>query len=355
MTPFDRTRPLWEGTLVEGLEGERAAYVLKMHHSLTDGLGGIQLMSLIQSRTRKHTPNKPRPERPPDPPRFGGPGELALTELGDQARELPRLVTRVLGAGARAVTRPGASLSDAVHFAGSLRRTLSPPPAAPSPLFRSRSGKAWRFQVMECQLADLKGAAKAAGGSLNDTYIAALLGGLRIYHEKHGVAIEELPMAMPVSLRKADDPMGGNKFAGAYFAAPLDVADPAERIAAIRGIVLTLRVEPALDTFSLVAPVLNRIPSAVGGAVFDLVGSVADLSASNVPGVSHEVFMAGARVDRVFPFGPLPGVAIMAAMVTHAGTCCFGLNVDGDAVADIDVLMECMQAGLDEVLALSSP
>jgi hypothetical protein len=208
---------------------------------------------------------------------------------------------------------------------------------------------------MECELADLKAAAKTAGGSLNDTYVAALLGGLRIYHERHEVPLEELPMAMPVSLRKADDPMGGNKFAGAYFAAPLDVADPAERIAAIRGIVLTLRVEPALDTFSLVAPVLNRIPSAVGGAVFDLVGSVADLSASNVPGVSHDVYMAGARVERVFPFGPLPGVAIMAAMVTHSGTCCFGLNVDGDAVADIDVLMDCMQEGLDEVLALSSP
>jgi len=355
MTPFDRTRPLWEGTLVEGLEGDRAAYVLKMHHSLTDGLGGIQLMSLIQSRTRKHTPNKPRPAQPPGPPAFGGPGELALTELTAQARELPGRLARVLGTGARAVTRPGASLSDAVHFAGSLRRTLSPPPAPPSPLFKGRSGTAWRFQVMECQLTDLKAAAKAAGGSLNDTYIAALLGGLRIYHERHGVELEELPMAMPISMRKADDPMGGNKFAGAYFAAPLDVADPAERIAAIRGIVLTLRVEPALDTFSLVAPVLNRIPSAVGGAVFDLVGSVADLSASNVPGVSHDVYMAGARVERVFPFGPLPGVAVMAAMVTHSGTCCFGLNIDGDAVDDIDVLMECMREGLDEVLALREP
>ncbi len=61
LAPFDRRRPLWEGTLVEGLEGGRAAYLLKLHHSLTDGLGGIQLMALVQSRTREHTKDKPRP------------------------------------------------------------------------------------------------------------------------------------------------------------------------------------------------------------------------------------------------------------------------------------------------------
>jgi len=117
--------------------------------------------------------------------------------------------------------------------------------------------------------------------------------------------------------------------------------------------VLTMRVEPALDTLSLVAPVLNRLPSRVGQLAFDLVGSAAELSASNVPGVPHPVYMAGARVERVFPFGPLPGVAVMAAMVSHDGTCCIGLNIDHDAVGDPEVLRECMTEGLDEVLALA--
>jgi diacylglycerol O-acyltransferase len=351
VTPFDRRRPLWEGTLIEGLEDGRAAYLLKMHHSLTDGLGGIQLMALVQSRTPEHTEDKPRgaPSAATYP---AGPMELAAATLAEQARQAPAAARRVLAAGVRAVGSPGATLSEAVHFAGSLRRTLSPPPARPSPLLGGRKGTAWRFRVMECPLADLKAAARSAGGSLNDTYVAALLGGLRRYHEHHGVELAELPMAMPVSLRKADDPMGGNKFAGAYFAAPIGIADPAERIATLRGIVLTLRTEPALDTFSLVAPVLNRVPSAVGGRIFDVIGSAADLSASNVPGVPYAVYMAGARVERVYPFGPLPGVAVMAAMVSHGDTCCFGLNIDGDAVSDLDVLMHCMQEGLDEVLAL---
>ncbi len=353
LAPFDRTRPLWEGTLVEGLEGGRAAYFLKLHHSLTDGLGGIQLMSLVQSRTREHTKDKPRAEARES--RYpANPWDFTRTVAQDQARQLPAVAARFVAGGARMLTGRSSALGEAVRYGSSLRRTLSPPPATPSPRLADRRGTAWRFRVMECELADLKAAAKLARGSLNDAYVAALLGGLRRYHQRHGVDLEDLSMVMPVSMRKADDPMGGNKFAGAYFAAPIGVEDPVERIAVLRGIVLTLRVEPALDTLSLVAPLLNRVPSKVGQIAFNLVGSAAELSASNMPGVPYPVYMAGARVEGVFPFGPLPGVAVMAGLNSHDGTCCIGLNIDGDAIADIDVLMECMDEGLLEVTSVVS-
>ncbi|MGH3432242.1 MAG: WS/DGAT domain-containing protein, partial [Thermocrispum sp.] len=170
-------------------------------------------------------------------------------------------------------------------------------------------------------------------------------------HELHDQPVDELPLAMPVSLRRDDDPMGGNKFAGAMFAAPVGIEDPAERIAAVRGAVLTVRTEPALDSFSLLAPVVNRLPSAIGAAAWRL-GGAADLSASNVPGVPYQTYLAGAKVRRVFPFGPLPGVAVMAAMVSHVGTCCLGFTIDGSAVRDRDALMSCFAAGLTEVLSL---
>ncbi|WP_157953124.1 wax ester/triacylglycerol synthase domain-containing protein [Nocardioides allogilvus] len=351
LAPFDRTRPLWEGTLVEGLEGGRAAYLLKLHHSLTDGLGGIQLMSLVQSRTREHTADKPRAE----PRASAHPAnqlDLTTTVIAENVRRLPGLAGRAVAGGARVLTGRSNALGEAVRYGSSLRRTLSPPPATPSPLLADRRGTAWRFQVMECELADLKAAAKLARGSLNDAYVAALLGGLRRYHQRNGVDIEDLSMVMPVSMRKSDDPMGGNKFAGAYFAAPIGIEDPVERIAVLRGIVLTLRVEPALDTLSLVAPLLNRVPSKVGQIAFNLVGSAAELSASNMPGVPHPVYMAGARVERVFPFGPLPGVAVMAGLISHDGTCCIGLNIDGDAITDLDQFMECMNEGLLEVTSV---
>jgi WS/DGAT/MGAT family acyltransferase len=349
MSPFDRTRPLWEGTLIEGLADGKAAYLLKLHHSLTDGMGGVQLLSLVQSRTPEHTPKKP--VAPPKPPE-GAPDarSLAWDELTEQTRRAPSVAGRLLSAGAQALGSPNSAAAAAVRFAGSLRRTLSPPPGGGSPLFRGRTGRSWRFGVLECQLADLKAAAKAAGGSLNDAYIAALLGGMRRYHARHGVEMDELPMAMPVSLRKSDDPMGGNKFAGAMFAAPMGIEDPEDRIATIRGIVLSLRVEPALDSFSLVMPVLNRFPSVVGAATSEL-AAAADMSASNFPGVPYPTYMAGARVERAFPFGPLPGVAVMAAMVSHVGTCCLGLNMDGSVIKDPSTMVDCMREGLEEVLA----
>jgi diacylglycerol O-acyltransferase len=352
MTPFDRTRPLWEGTLFEGLEGGQAAYLLKLHHSLTDGLGAIQLLSLVQSRTPEHTPDKPVGPaalesglEEPDP--------LSLTVEGvrDTLRSTPALIGAGLSAGRQILADPMTAASEGLRFAASLRRVLSPS-AEPSPLLRPRNGRSWQFMVLECPLADLRTAGKSAGGSVNDAYIAALLGGLRRYHEHHGVEIDELPVTVPVSLRSDEDPMGGNRFAGAMFASPIGVEDPAERIAALRGVILSQLIEPALDSVSLVAPVVNRMPSAVGAAAIGHAFHT-DLSASNVPGISHEVFMAGARVEKLYPFGPLPGVAVMAAMVSHVGTCCIGLNVDGSAIEDLDTLQTCMQAGLDEVLSLA--
>jgi diacylglycerol O-acyltransferase len=351
--PLDRGRPLWEAVLVEGLDDGGAAYLIKMHHSITDGLGGMQLLSLVQSRTREHTPNKPRPPGTGNPAPRTDPVRLAIGELTERFTQVPGAAGRTLAAGAALLVAPRSASGQAMRYVASLRRVLSAPPAKPSPLLGGRTGQAWRFGVLECGLAELKAAAKSAGGSLNDAFVAALLGGLRRYHEAHGVEIDELAMAMPVSLRKADDPIGGNKFAGALFAAPIGVTDPAERIAVVRGTVLSVRTEPALDTFSLVAPLLNRVPSAVGAATGRL-GARADLSASNVPGLPYPVYMAGARVDRIFPFGPLPGVAVMAVLVSHVGICCIGLNIDGAAVQDQDVLMRCMREGLDEVLALAA-
>lgn len=260
LAPFDRGRALWEGMLIEGLAGGGAAYLLKLHHSLTDG---IRLLSLVQSRT---------PDRQ-------GPAEAMLDLVARPARRVP-----------------------------------APPPAPPSPLLGNRSGRHWRFGVLECPLTSLRAAGGAAGGSVDDAYLAVLLGGLRRYHEEFGVSVDELSLALPLTAGQLAVPM---------------VADPAERIARLRGAVRAL------------GPGSGRLCSG------------ADLSASSVPGRSGPVYLAGALVERVFPFGPLSGVAVMAAMVSHMGTCCVGINYDGHAITDHELLMDCLTEGLDEVLALA--
>jgi WS/DGAT/MGAT family acyltransferase len=353
MAPFDRSRPPWQAMLIEGLEGGRAAYVFKVSHSVTDGLGGIQLLMAVHSRRREPTPDKPLPD-PPEPERTS-PLSVLGGQLGRDLRALPsatmRRLGRVVGTAGQVVTHPADALSEAVEFSRSLQRMLTPPPAEPSPFLAGR-GLVWRFGALEVGLDDLKRAGKAAGGTVGDAYVAALLGGFRRYHERFGVPIEELPMALPISLRSGDHPMGGNRFAGARFAAPVGEADPAERIRLVHDFVVGARDEPALDALGLLAPFLVRVPTPLLTRWYLGQSSRLDLQASNVPGLPFDIFMAGARIERIYPFGPLPGCAVMAAMLSHNGVCCIGINMDAAAVTDTGAFMECLREGLDEVLAL---
>jgi hypothetical protein len=230
---------------------------------------------------------------------------------------------------------------------------LAPPPARSSPLLRARS-LSWRFGAVDCGVDELRAAGRAAGGTLGDAYVAALLGGLRLYHERFGVAVDELPMAMPISMRRHDHPMGGNRFAGARLAAPVGEVDPAERIRLIHDFVLEARAEPAADALGLFAPALNLMPTALLTRWYASQTGALDLQASNVPGLPYQAYIAGARIERMYPFGPLPGCAVMAGLVSHVDTCCIGVNCDAAAVTDMDVFVDCLRAGLAEVLALAA-
>ncbi len=173
MTPFDRKRPPWEAMLVEGLDRDRAGYLVKMHHSLTDGMGGIQLLTLLHSRTREHNPDKPQVPAPVARPVSRT--DLLTGQVGRRLADASRAATRLAGDALGLVTHP----ERAMGFARSLQRVLGGPPATGSPLLARRS-LAWRFVTHDVPLSSLKAAAKAAGGSINDAFLAALLGAFRL-------------------------------------------------------------------------------------------------------------------------------------------------------------------------------
>jgi hypothetical protein len=214
-----------------------------------------------------------------------------------------------------------------------------------------RRGHRRRYSVLEVELQALRRASKAAGGSVNDGYLAALLGGVRRYHEKLGTPVDTIPVAVPINLRADDDPMSGNRFAGASFSGPVATADPAERIAQVRELVVAERAEPALDALTWLAPVLARAPSVLLGGLGGGSGRM-DLQASNVPGYAKTTYFAGARITRLYPFGPLPGVAAMVVMNSHAGTCYVGVHLDPEAIREPELFDQCLREGFDEVLAL---
>jgi Uncharacterised protein family (UPF0089). len=347
--PFDRDRPLWRALLVEGLRGGGAGYVVTTHHSATDGLGAVQLMGQLHSRTAEHDPQRPEPPLPQPEP-AASPVGLLTEQVGRTARAAPGDALR-RGAGLiGALVHPWDTASRGVDVARSLSRALGPTPGG-SPLLAPRSG-AWHFEVLDVPLNALKAGAKAAGGSLNDGFLAAVLGGFRRYHEHFGAELGALPIGIPISLRTEDDPQGGNRFTGARLAGSLAEPDPAARIRTVREFVLTARAETAVDAVGLLAPALSWLPAPVLGAVSGRMTSANDVQASNLPGVGHPVYIAGSRITHMYPFGPLPGCAAMITLISHDGTCCIGANLDPAAITEPSVLVDGLRAGLAEVVAL---
>lgn len=349
-TPFDRERPLWRAMLVEGLAGGGAAYVVVTHHSATDGLGAIQLMALLHSSTREHDPRRPEPAA--SVAGTADPVGLLTDQLARAVRAAPSDLLR-RGAGlAGALVRPVDTLTKGVRAVRSLGQAVAPA-AGGSPLLADRSGE-WHFEVLDVPLAALKAGAKAGGGSVNDGFLAAVLGGFRRYHEALGAPVPEtIPVGIPISLRSEDDPQGGNRFTGARLPGPLAERDPAARIQAVRDFVLQARASASVDAVGLAGPVLAWLPAPVLGALSGRLTAANDVQASNLPGVAHPVYIAGSRITRMYPFGPLPGCAAMITLISHDGTCCIGINVDPAAVTHPAALVEGLRAGLDEVTALA--
>jgi diacylglycerol O-acyltransferase len=348
MTPFDKARSPWESILFEGLADGRAAHLLKMHHSTTDGMGGFQLFSQLHSPTREPNPQKPQPPVPL--PQWATPRELLVEQMGRDARALPSLLSNA-GSLLRTLSRPVEAVQTALRFGASLTRVLADPDAEGSPLLRARS-LSWRFLALDVAFADLRAAAKAADASLNDAFLAALLGAFRRYHEEFDHPIDKMPIAIPINVRRGDDPEGGNRFAGARFAAPVGIVDPRERMEVMGSLVRAARGEPAIDAMALLAPALARLP---GPMISRLAGGLTkanDLQASNVPGFRTDVFLAGAKIERFYGFGPLPGCAAMITLVTHGDTCCIAANVDPAAITEPDRFSHCLEEGFAEVLAL---
>jgi HAD superfamily hydrolase (TIGR01490 family) len=353
--PLDRDRPLWQALLVEGLPDGRAGYVAKSHHSVTDGLGAVQLMMRLHSRTAEHDPDRPEPPVPAagEASRAG----LFAGQVADAVRGTPmaavRQSTRALGA----LTRPWDAASRAAGQALSAVRLAGQGAVAPSgSALLARRGGGWRFDFIDVPLADLKAGAKAAGGSLNDGLLAAVIGGFRRYHEQHGAPVDRLTVGFPISLRAQDDPQGGNRFTGARFAAPMAETDPAARIAAVRQFVLAARAASAAaaDTVpAALAPVIGWLPAPVVSTVSGRLTSKNDVQVSSIPGVPFPVYIAGSRITQMYPFGPLPGCAAMITLISHNGDCCIGINTDTLAVTDPGRLADDLRAGLDEVVGLA--
>ncbi len=347
MDAFDHDRPLWEFTLVEGLPGGRAAWVLKVHHALTDGIGGIQIAAHVVDPTRGGPDPEAIPD--PDPARRPLPFEPLVEAVGHDLRAAVDAGSHAVRAAPMAAWRllrdPIGSAAAAAVEAGSILRSVRPVIETRSPVMLERSLHR-HFEAVDVPLAALHDAGARHGGTLNDAFLAALAGGMRRYHEHHTACVNWLRLTMPVSVRLPDDELAGNRVTLVRLDLPVGITDPVRRLAVVHAICDAERHEPALRRSEAIAGVLNRLPIGITGGMLHHV----DLLASNVPGIPAEVFVAGARLDAFYAFGATLGSAANITLLSSRGTCHIGIVTDGAAIPDPAVFASCIRDGFNEVI-----
>lgn len=350
---FDRDRPLWEYTLIDGLPDGKAAFVMKVHHSMTDGVGAIKLLLLLLDLERDPPPFGPEPD-PRELPMFS-PFSVAAHRVAVQRHVVHGAVKWAVPSAwelANEIRRDAIGIvNTASAMVTSALRFLAPAPTPESPLLRPRSlGR--QVEAFDVPLDDLKRAAKAIGVSLNDAFVGAVMGGMQRYHEEHDVEAPSLRMIMPINVRGNGGGLGGNHFTPARVLMPGMLDDPVARIEEVSARCRALRAEPAVGMTEQLATVLNLLPRRAATALMGSMFKGADLVTSNVPGAPFPLYLGGAEIERIYAFGPLSGTSTNITLLSHSGICCIGVNVDTAAVPDADRLVAHLRGAFAEVVAL---
>ncbi len=350
LAAYPPERPPWHLTFVDGLEGGGQGLVARLHHSYTDGQGAIRIaMELFDLEADPAA--LPSAELPPPP---------MLPLLGRTVADIVHEATRT------------ASVARAIGpwIAESLRSALTDPDRVAAParaLVRSvaelageairpgssllgRRGAGVGLSAMSLDLEHMRRAARTGGGKINDVFLAGLLGGLARYHDKHGDPSTSVRLGIPVSTR-SDGTVMRNQLQGLLMHGPLDIADPLDRVKMLHDLVLHVRSQPWLDFIDQAAAAALRLPGA--GQILSSAIRSTDVLASNLPGPPVPLFLAGAAIERLVPFGPRVGSAINVTLLSYENDVGIGVNSDPDAVPDQDALLDCLGAGFEEVLALA--
>ena len=337
---LDPARPLWECTVVDGLEGGRGGFVWKFHHTMTDGVGGMELAGDVFDCARHGEP------------KVAGAGTRAARELTPTTGPFEQLLEsgRI---GMQAMSQPTRLARDAARVGRSIARMLAP---APEPLSRELRGRSLdrRFDVLEVPLSSMRDSAHAVEGTINDVFLAGVGGGVHEFHKRLGHALPAVRVTMPINLRKEGDAPGGNRFTPARFVLPIDDPDPAFRARIAGSIARRWRAEPAVGLTSVLAELLDRLPPPVLSRVFGAMLKNVDIGAVNVPGFREPAYLGGARVDRLWGFSPPTGAALSITLLSHVDTGCIGIASDLAAVADPDLLVACFRDSFEEVAALGA-
>jgi WS/DGAT/MGAT family acyltransferase len=340
--PFDRARPLWEFTLIEGLSGGRAALLQKIHHTITDGVGGLRLSLAFIDFEPDRPADVPAPVATLDARReHDSPLQATRTAVIDATTRNVVLAKRALGDASRMLTHPGelaGRAADTARLVRSLQRQLLSTEPARSDVMDGRS-LSRHFETYSISLPALQSAAHNLGGSINDAYVTGLAGAFGRYHERFESGVDELRLAMPVSTRDRGDD-AANRFVPARVVIPIEPsADSAKLFELVRERLTLARDERAIGAAEGLAVLFTGLPTAVLVAMTRAQTRTTDFAATNLRGSPFPLYIAGASVLANYPFGPRTATALNASVLSYCDDLNVGFNIDPAAITDIDGFM----------------
>lgn len=348
---LDRSRPLWELTVIDGLPRDRVALLTKMHHALVDGMAAVDIGTVLLDPTPEPL-DIPPPDVPWQPQAYDR--RRHLTKLGlTPAFQARKLVFDSLD---RALNpRPLKLANDLLKATELVTELARSRPAAPMTPLNEPIGPNRRYALHRARLVDVKAAAKAAGGTVNDAVLSVVTGMLRRYLQDAGVQLRSSPVALvPVSVRKAGEE-GGNRISTVLVDLPVHEADPAERVRLLNATMQEIKDSAAVRAGALAVAASGWAPPLVSSGLARAMGGVRafNLVVSNVPGPQATFYMNGSRMLEAYPCVPLnPGnQGLNVGVISYDGGVGFGLMADRDLSPPLTVAAAHLRTAVAELVA----
>jgi diacylglycerol O-acyltransferase len=345
---LDRSKPLWELWLVEGLRDDRFAIVGKSHHALVDGVSGVDITTVLFDLDAE-----PQGSPGSSPPWLARPEPTDLKLLGDAWRE--RLTSpKEIGRGVRAALRGPRQVLRGV---GATSKVIGAGMAAPSTPFNVEIGPHRRLAITQADLAQLKRVKDKHGGTVNDVILSIVSGGLGKYLRARGHDTEGLEMRalVPVSVR-AEEEHGalGNRISAMMAPLPVWSEDPVERLRILTGEMGDLKASGQAVGAEILTKLTDFAPSTIASQAARLQPAQRffNLVVTNVPGPQFPLYVLGRKMESIFPMVPLARrQALCVGIMSYNGQVNFGLIGDYDAMADLDSFALDLEAATEEIVA----
>jgi WS/DGAT/MGAT family acyltransferase len=352
---LDRSKPLWEMWIIEGLSEGRWGFITKLHHCMVDGVSGTELLAVILDSERDPEfpdPDDWHPERQPSG------AELAVQALARRAVS-PYEQLRAVRSAARSPGRAARTTTATARGLWAMSGVVAPPP--PSSL-NGPIGPHRRWAWARSQLSDVKRVRGAFGGTVNDVVLTAIAGGFRaLLAGREESTHRDVRTLVPVSVRSNEEHGEYNNRVSAIFAnLPVGIEHPVERLAAMRAQMDHLKHSGEAVAGDVLVGLGGFAPAmllALGlRAATRMPQRSVNTVTTNVPGPQRPLYAAGRRMLECFPYVPLGGhVRIGVAIFSYDGALTFGVTGDYDEAPDIDVLCRGIEESMTELLQAAGP